>query len=78
MKKVFAILSIAGMLLATTGLSAQDKKEDKSKRPSPPAKVSEKIRKKWLYYTGRNINYSRSDYSAIAAFFFTLSVNVRQ
>ena len=43
MKKVFAILSIAGMLLATTGLSAQDNKEDKSKRPSPPAKVSEKI-----------------------------------
>ena len=43
MKKVFAILSIAGMLLATTSLSAQDKKEDKSKRPSPPAKVSEKI-----------------------------------
>ena len=43
MKKVLAILSIAGMLLATTSLSAQDKKEDKSKRPSPPAKVSEKI-----------------------------------
>ena len=43
MKKVFAILSIAGMLLTTTGLSAQDKKEDKSKRPSPPSKVSEKI-----------------------------------
>ncbi len=43
MKKVFAMLTFAGMMLATTGLSAQDKKEDKSKRPSPPAKVSEKI-----------------------------------
>ena len=32
MKKVFAILSIAGMLLTTTGLSAQEKKEDKKSR----------------------------------------------
>ncbi len=43
MKKLFAVLSIAGLLLATASCTAQEKKEDKSKRPSPPAKVSEKI-----------------------------------
>jgi hypothetical protein len=43
MKKVFTILSMAGLLLATNALSAQDKKEDKSKRPSPPAKVTQTL-----------------------------------
>jgi hypothetical protein len=43
MKKVFTVLSMAGLLLATTTLFAQEKKEDKSKRPSPPAKVTETI-----------------------------------
>jgi hypothetical protein len=43
MKKVFTIFSMAGLLLATNALSAQDKKEDKSKRPSPPAKVEQTI-----------------------------------
>lgn len=43
MKKVFAVLSMTGLLLATTSLCAQDKKEDKSKRPSPPAKVEQTI-----------------------------------
>ena len=43
MKKVFTVLSMAGLLLATTTLFAQEKKEDKSKRPSPPAKVIETI-----------------------------------
>ncbi|MBC7629010.1 DUF2911 domain-containing protein [Ferruginibacter sp.] len=43
MKKVFTVLSMAGLLLATTTLFAQEKKEDKSKRPSPPAKVTEII-----------------------------------
>jgi hypothetical protein len=43
MKKVLTVLSMAGLLLATTTLNAQEKKEDKSKRPSPPAKVTETI-----------------------------------
>jgi hypothetical protein len=44
MKKLFAVLSIGALLLTSTTLSAQEKKEDKSKRPSPPAKVSETIK----------------------------------
>lgn len=44
MKKLFAVLSLASILLATTtAVTAQPKNEDKSKRPSPPAKVSETI-----------------------------------
>ena len=43
MKKLIALLSFTGLLFATTTLSAQEKAEDKSKRPSPPAKVSETI-----------------------------------
>jgi hypothetical protein len=43
MKKLLALLSISAVLLATTACTAQDKPEDKSKRPSPPAKVSETI-----------------------------------
>ncbi|MBC7422961.1 MAG: DUF2911 domain-containing protein, partial [Ferruginibacter sp.] len=43
MKKLFAMLSIGGLLMATTTVSAQDKKEDKSKRPSPPALVKQTI-----------------------------------
>ncbi len=43
MKKVLMVVSMAGLLLATTTLFAQEKKEDKSKRPSPPAKVNQTI-----------------------------------
>ena len=43
MKKLLAVLSISGLLLATTTLSAQEKKEDKSKRPSPPATATQTI-----------------------------------
>jgi len=40
MKKVF-VLSLFVALLTTIGASAQDQKEDKSKRPSPPALAKE-------------------------------------
>ncbi len=43
MKKVLTILSIASLLIATNNTFAQEKKEDKSKRPSPPAKVEQTI-----------------------------------
>lgn len=43
MKKLFALLSMTVLFFTITACSAQDKKEDKSKRPSPPAKVSETI-----------------------------------
>lgn len=43
MKKLVALFSMAALLFTTTACSAQDKAEDKSKRPSPPAKVSETI-----------------------------------
>ena len=43
MKKLIALFSMAALLFTTTACSAQDKAEDKSKRPSPPAKVSETI-----------------------------------
>ena len=43
MKKLFALLSVTGLFFVTSTISAQDKKEDKSKRPSPPAKVSATI-----------------------------------
>ena len=42
MKKIMSVALIAAGLIASTSLKAQDT-EDKSKRPSPPAKVSEKI-----------------------------------
>lgn len=42
MKKLLAILSVSVLLLANS-VNAQDKKEDKSKRPSPPAKVTQTI-----------------------------------
>ena len=37
MKKLLTLSVIASLLLSTTTVFAQDKKEDKSKRPSPPA-----------------------------------------
>ena len=43
MKKLFALLAVTGLFVTINTLSAQDKKEDKSKRPSPPAKVSASI-----------------------------------
>ncbi len=43
MKKLFSLLSVTALLFTITSCSAQDKKEDKSKRPSPPAKVSATI-----------------------------------
>ena len=43
MKKLVALFSMAALLVTTTACSAQEKAEDKSKRPSPPAKVSETI-----------------------------------
>lgn len=43
MKKVLTVLSIAGLLLAANAAGAQEKKDDKSKRPSPPAKVEQTI-----------------------------------
>lgn len=43
MKKLVALFSMAALLFTTTACSAQNKAEDKSKRPSPPAKVSETI-----------------------------------
>ena len=42
MKKLLTILSVSAILLANS-VSAQEKKEDKSKRPSPPAKVTQTI-----------------------------------
>lgn len=43
MKKLLTVLSMGALLLSSVSLSAQDKKEDKSKRASPPAKVSQTI-----------------------------------
>ena len=43
MKKLVVLFSMTALLFTTTACSAQDKAEDKSKRPSPPAKVSETI-----------------------------------
>ena len=40
MKKIFVLTLIVGLFTAAT-VSAQDKKEDKSKRPSPPAIAKE-------------------------------------
>ncbi len=42
MKKLLTILSVSAILL-TNVATAQDKKEDKSKRPSPPAKVTQTL-----------------------------------
>lgn len=42
MKKILSIALLATGLIASTSLQAQDT-EDKSKRPSPPATVSQKI-----------------------------------
>lgn len=42
MKKLLTILSVSAILFANVAI-AQDKKEDKSKRPSPPAKVTQTI-----------------------------------
>lgn len=42
MKKLLTILSVSAILLANS-VAAQDKKEDKSKRPSPPAKVTQTL-----------------------------------
>lgn len=41
MKKILSLAILAGLL--TTQVSAQKKPEDKSKRPSPPEKVTQKI-----------------------------------
>ncbi len=43
MKKLAALFSMVVLLFTATASFAQDKAEDKSKRPSPPAKVSETI-----------------------------------
>lgn len=42
MKKILSVSLLAVCLIASTSLRAQDA-EDKSKRPSPPAQVSQKI-----------------------------------
>ncbi|MDQ6843661.1 MAG: DUF2911 domain-containing protein [Bacteroidota bacterium] len=42
MKKVFSVILLAAGLIASTSSKAQ-MDDDKSKRPSPPAKVSQKI-----------------------------------
>lgn len=43
MKKFFSIALLATGLVASTSISAQKMDEDKTKRPSPPAKASQKI-----------------------------------
>ncbi|MEP6616566.1 MAG: DUF2911 domain-containing protein [Ginsengibacter sp.] len=43
MKSVISIALVICGLISTLPLNAQEKSEDKSKRPSPPAKVSQKI-----------------------------------
>ena len=43
MKNFFKVLSISALLFSTVSVFAQEKKEDKSKRPSPPAKVSQTL-----------------------------------
>lgn len=43
MKKLATLFSMGVLLFTATASFAQDKAEDKSKRPSPPAKVSETI-----------------------------------
>ena len=42
MKKLLTIISVIAILFANS-VAAQEKKEDKSKRPSPPAKVTQTI-----------------------------------
>ena len=55
MKKLLSFLSVTALLFTITSCSAQDKKEDKSKRPSPPAKVSATI----ISGATINIDYSQ-------------------
>jgi len=43
MKKLFAIALVASGLISALPLTAQEKAEDKSKRPSPPAKITQTI-----------------------------------
>ncbi len=43
MKKVLTIAMIATGLITGNHAAAQDKAEDKSKRPSPPASVTQKM-----------------------------------
>ena len=43
MKRLLAIAIVAGGLISSLPLHAQEKAEDKSKRASPPAKITQKI-----------------------------------
>ena len=44
MKKMISFFTVAAFLLSGITACAQDKKEDKSKRPSPPAKVTQTLK----------------------------------
>jgi Protein of unknown function (DUF2911) len=44
MKKMISFFTVGALLISSLGASAQDKAEDKSKRPSPPAKVSQTLK----------------------------------
>ena len=44
MKKAISFFTVSALLVSSLGACAQDKAEDKSKRPSPPAKVTQTLK----------------------------------